>query len=586
MNKISPVYTLKNKCADCYKCVRECHIKAIKVEDGSASVLSEKCIACGNCVSACPSGAKKVRNDIEKARNLLMAKTALNQHVYISLAPTWAGVFDYEAKKMVAILKQLGFKGISETALGAQEVSIETAKMLNSAQKAAEKNGNGTIFISSACPTVVDYIKFYNPKYAKNITPIASPALTHAKMLKEIYGENIGVVFIGPCVAKKNESDRNPDLINVSLTFEELKYWISEEYIDIKSIKNDEEGFVPENSFEGSLYPIEGGMNETIKRVGINENVQLLGVSSIPTIERALDGLALDKLKKVIFVEALACDGGCVAGPCISSKKASLEIMSDIISNSKVRQKIPTKAKTVVKQDFTPQKVENQTFTMEEMKKGLKRIGKTNSEDELNCGGCGYSTCRELVSALLADDAEVSMCVSYMRQIAHRKADALLRCMPNAMVMVDKDLKIVEANNSFIKMFAPDLLELGADGLKGASIDRLVDFDLLFKTCLKKGKDVHKEHHPSKNKLYDITTFTIDKNELVGAIITDVTTGQMNREKISQRAQEVITKNISIVQNIACLLGEHMVETELLLSKIASDYETETAPETTPETRQ
>jgi len=148
--------------------------------------------------------------------------------------------------------------------------------------------------------------------------------------------------------------------------------------------------------------------------------------------------------------------------------------------------------------------------------------------------------------------------------------------MPSATVMVDNDLRVIEANDAFMRMFCGDMYDIFSsrqDGLVGAAIDRIVDFSDIFKSALKSGKDMHKERFPIKNRLYDIVAFTIEKNEIVGAIITDVTQSETNREKIAQKAQEVISKNITIVQDIACLLGEHMVETEMLLSSIANDYE-------------
>ena len=193
-----------------------------------------------------------------------------------------------------------------------------------------------------------------------------------------------------------------------------------------------------------------------------------------------------------------------------------------------------------------------------------------------NCGGCGYATCRDLAKALLDGDAETSMCVSYMRKIAMRKAAALVRCMPAAVVMVDRNLNILEANDSFMKMFSGDMYEIfkaRPDGMNGAAIDRILSFSELFKTCMNSGKDLHKERYAVKDRLYDISIFTIEENEIVGAVITDVTQSETNREKIAQKAHEVISKNISIVQEIACLLGEHMVETETLLSSIANDYD-------------
>ena len=565
MNKLYPVYTLKNECHDCYKCVRECHVKAIKIENGHASVISDKCIACGNCVKTCPANAKRVRYDIEKVKTLFRAQ----KDVYVSLAPSWIGAFDLSSSKIIGLLKKLGFKAVSETALGAQEVSIKTAQLLKEADK--------ELLISSACPVIVDYIRKYNPEYAKNITPIASPAITHAKLLKEQYGDNISVVFVGPCIAKKNEADRHPDLISAALTFEELKFWISEEFIDLAEIKEDPKNvFVPEGSYEGALYPLEGGMNETIKKVGIEKDVQLINISSINTFENSLKGFSENNLKKTVFIEALACDGGCIAGPGFSTKKAGITIASDILSKTREREEVPQEAKVVVEEQFDIQPIENVEYPLDDILKAMKKIGKHKESDELNCGGCGYPTCRDLAKALISGEAEPSMCVSYMRKIAMRKAAAMLRCMPAAIVMVDQDLRVVEANDAFMRMFCGDMYEIFAarqDGLVGAAIDRIVNFSDIFKKALKSGKDIHKDRFPVKNKLYDITAFTIEKNAIVGAVITDVTQSEMNREKISQRAQEVITKNIAIVQDIAKLLGEHMVETELLLSSISHDFD-------------
>lgn len=565
MNKLYPVYTLQNDCHDCYKCVRECHIKAIKIEDGHASVIDKKCIACGHCVKACPSNAKRIRYDIEKVKTLFKAQ----KKVFVSLAPSWSGVFDFSSEKMIALLKKLGFEAVSETALGAQEVSIETVKMIN-------KSDNG-LFISSACPVIVDYIRLYNPKFAKNITPVASPALTHAKMLKEIYGQNISVVFIGPCIGKKNEADKHPELIDVSLTFEELNYWVKEEFINISELHVEKENFVPEFAYEGSLYPIEGGMNETIKQVGIPKEVQLINISSLETFEKALEGLNTSTLNKKIFVEALACDGGCVNGPAISSVKSGITVVSDILDKVKKRKKIPQEPSYVVKAEYKIKPVKEKEYSLNDILESMKRIGKHSEEDELNCGGCGYRTCSDLAKALISGEAETSMCVSYMRKLAMRKAAAMLRCMPSAIVMVDGDFRILEANNAFMKMFCKDSYDFFAsrqDGLTGVAIDRIIDFSELFKTALNSGKDIHKEHYSVKDRLYDITVFTIEPNTIVGAIITDVTQPEMNREKIAHKAQEVISKNIAIVQDIACLLGEHMVETELLLSSIAEGFET------------
>ena len=324
MEKQHPVYTLKNECNDCYKCVRGCHVKSIRIQSGSASVINEKCIGCGHCVTICPAGAKKVRSDIDVVKALFLT----GKKVYVSLAPSWAGIYNISKEKMTAVLKKLGFAGVSETALGAQEVSIQTAKILNDAEKG--------LFISSACPVIDDYVRMYESNFSKCITPIASPALTHCGLLKDMLGDDIKVVFIGPCVAKKNEADKHPDLMSAALTFDELNYWIKEEFIDIENIETDDScHFIPENSYEGALYPLEGGMNETIKRVGIDKNdVTFISVSSLEGFDKALQNLNPEKIENKIFLEALACTGGCINGPCVSSDKSRIMITSDIYANT------------------------------------------------------------------------------------------------------------------------------------------------------------------------------------------------------------------------------------------------------------
>ena len=568
MNNLYPIYTLKQECHDCYKCIRECYVKAIKIENGSASVLSDKCIACGQCVTACPSGAKRVRNDIDKVKALITAK----KKIYVSLAPTWAGVFELPIPKMVAILKKLGFYAVSETALGAQEVSIKCTQILNEGQ-------NG-LYISSACPVIVDYIKYYRPEFAENIVPIASPALTHAKILRETYGDDIAVVFIGPCIGKKNEADNHPELIDVALTFEELNFWINDEYIKTRELEVDyNDKFIPDTAYEGALYPIEGGMNETMKKSGLNDDVTLINVSSLASFEKSLNGLDKDKIHKKIFVEALACDGGCINGPCVNTEKSTIAITSEILGKIKYRDNIPTKAQTVVNIPYQAQPVRKEEFSIEDMAEAMKRIGKTMEADQLNCGGCGYPTCRDLAQALLRGDAEPSMCISYMRKTAMKKASKMLSSMPSAVVMVDKKLNILEANDAFMRAFCADMYDIFAarpEGVAGAALERLVPFSDIFKSSLKTGTDIHKEHYRFENKLYDLNVFTVESGEIVGAVITDVTKTEMDREKIARRAREVITKNIATVQDIACLLGEHMVETELLLSSIAEDFDVET----------
>ena len=408
------------------------------------------------------------------------------------------------------------------------------------------------------------------------ITQLASPALTHAQILRNNFGSDIGVVFIGPCIGKKNESDRHQDLIDVALTFEELKVWLKDEDIKFDDVMIDESHvFVPERSFEGALYPIDGGMNETIRKVGVKPSVQLINICSLDLFKTALAKVDVESLKYPIFIEALACDGGCMNGPCVASVRSEFANISKVMGHTKHRSKVPLKPEAVVHMEYEASPVSQKVYSLDEIRNALRRIGKYLPQDELNCAGCGYQTCQEMAKALLDGDAEPSMCVSYMRQIATRKVAAMLKSMPSAMVMLDADLNILEANEAFIKLFSGSMKDIflsSPDRLVGVPVKGMLDWTPLFKTVLKTGKEVHKEHYRYNKKCYDVHLFPIEDGLSIGAIITDITGIQNTKEQVAQKAREVINKNISIVQEIACLLGEHMVETETLLSAIADDY--------------
>jgi iron only hydrogenase large subunit-like protein len=217
MNRLKAIYTEKNNCLDCYKCVRECPVKAIKLEDHNASIVSELCIYCGHCTQVCPANAKTIRDDVDVARKLLASGVA----VAVSLAPSFVGDFDdCSPLQLIEALRRLGFTYISETALGAQWVSARTAEFLD-----AQESG---VFISSACPSVVELVQKYHPEHLGKLTPILSPMQAHGKMLRAYYQTPLHVVFFGPCIAKKCELDSGDNYIDVALTFKDLKQWFSE----------------------------------------------------------------------------------------------------------------------------------------------------------------------------------------------------------------------------------------------------------------------------------------------------------------------------------------------------------------------
>lgn len=561
-----PLYTIKNNCLDCYKCVRSCPVKAIKIEDNSAQIIPELCIACGACYQVCPVKAKQPRNDLVRAKHLLNS----GKDVYVSLAPSWITEFpEIKPEQMIAAIRRLGFKGVGETAVGAEEVSASVAKIL-------EQSSRG-LYISTACPAVVEYINKYMPEMSPHLTPLSSPLLAHCRMMKERLGHDIEIVFVGPCIAKKLEADRHPDLLNLSLTFGDLRQWFKDAGVSLTDIRTSVyDKFVMQKAEEGTAYPIEGGMVETIRPYkNAAAKTYMTQISGIANIKNELKNLDVENLERPVFVECLACAGGCVSGPCITVRGSGFAKRMEILKHADFSVSAGKRQpQTNIHESFSASEVSQKEFSEAEIRRALNAIGKYNVEDELNCNGCGYDTCRNFACAMLRGKAEPEMCVSNMKHQAQRKANALLRCIPSPIAIVNSDLRILEYNDKFVEAFWQEehAEQYSRDDLRGANLRDFVGFTNLFSASIDLEQDIRKEHVRFRDRLYDVVVFNIDKKQIVGGIIQDVTTMEMKKEQIAERARDVIKKNLVTVQQIACTLGEHMAETEILLRSIAHDY--------------
>lgn len=574
-NREYPLYTIKNNCQDCYKCVRRCPVKAIKIEDGSAMIVPDLCIACGTCYRVCPAKAKQARNDLTRAKHLVQS----GKDVYVSLAPSWITEFEgVSREQMIAAIRRLGFRGVSETALGAEEVSANIAGLLDkAANEAPQVSAANRLFISTACPAVVEYINKYVPERTANLTKLTSPLLAHCRLLKTALGKDIEVIFIGPCIAKKIEADRHPDLLSLSLSFTDLRQWLKDENIVLKDIHTSVfDKFVMSKAEEGAAYPVEGGMIETLKPYEQSQKAYLMQITGIENIKRELKNIREEALDRPIFIECLACEGGCVNGPCTSSKKSGLEKRVEILKESDFSGLAGKRSPSVdITLNYASEAIVQPEHDETDIKRVLASIGKYSIEDEINCGGCGYNTCRNFAKALLDGKAEPEMCVSHMKQQAQRKANALLRCIPSPIVIANAKLSIMEYNDKFVETFwnedeHADIYD--QNNLHGADLRDFINFTNLFSASLDLEQDIHREHVRFNDKLFDVVVFNIDKKQIVGGIIEDVTNMEMKKEQIAEKAKEVIHKNLATVQQIACTLGEHMAETEVLLRSIAKDF--------------
>ncbi len=561
MNANQPIYTEDNNCQDCYKCVRHCPVKAIRISNNCASVIDELCIACGNCVEVCPVGAKKVRSDIEAIKHLL----ANGKKVILSLAPSWVSSFPgVSAQSMISNLKQMGFLAVSETALGAELVNRHLRNELPAA-------GPGITF-SSACPTVVEYIRRHKPEYAFMISGVFSPLVAHAKYLKSYFGPDIYVAFAGPCIAKKREADDNRNILSAAITFCELHAWMEEQWFNPEL---QESNFEPVEAVSGSLYPLEGGMIAGLNSGQHDSSLQFMSFSGMEAVEGVLDQLDSWKPTKRVFIEMLSCPGGCINGPAIPQKSSMGFRYSSVLDASGQKIRTIGEGKELVhpiniSTTYKRMIIRAKEHTAADIMESLRAVGKQTSKDELNCGGCGYESCQEFAIAMLEEKAERNMCVSYMRRVAHDKASVLLQRMPSGVMIVDENLKVIECNINMARMLGEEIQMIYEvnPGLTGADVKKLVPFHKLFDQVLTVGKDLLDKEFKLKNRLIKVSVFSVQAHKIVCAIARDLYNPEVRTDEVVKRTRSIITENLGTVQKIAYLLGENASKTETSLNSI------------------
>ena len=559
----SPVYTVENECQDCYKCVRHCHPKAIRIENGHAAVIPEACVACGECVRVCPAHAKKIRRDIDRLPRLLES----GRPVYASIAPSFVAEFpDWTLGQLAAALREIGFAGVSETAHGAQIVSAATAAFL--------REHPAGLWISSACPASVDYIRKYHPELASRITPLDSPVQAHAKALRRAFGREAAVVFFGPCAAKKNEADRNPDVLDLACTFSNLSELLSSRGLLVPPPAEAELALGPAE--EGRLYSFEGGMNDTL-RDPAGPQARFLAASGLANIDRVCR-IADPASGPLVFVEALACHGGCVNGPAMRAGGATLDAIVRTgelagAPRSSVGREVPVSIVRSIAADDARADDAGADETM--LRQALSSVGKYTDADELNCGACGYETCRDFAAAMIAGKAEPSMCHTFLRKSFERKSSALVKYIPAGVVIVDANLGIVECNHVFAEILGGEALRIfetlgSLDGLDLPGIE--FPFAPLVSSIVRNGGETVRFNQPLGGRVVNVSVFCIAQGRLAGAVVQDVTKSELQREDIARSARELIRKNARTVQEVARLFGEHVAQSEILLNQIAGRF--------------
>ena len=543
----------KSNCKNCYKCIRHCPVKSIRFSAEQAHIIDEACILCGQCFVVCPQDAKQIVDETEKVKVLIDS----GDPVVISLAPSF--IANYEGVGIEAMreaAKRLGFHDVEETAIGATIVKREYDRML--------REDNKDIVISSCCHSVNLLIRKYFPEQLPYLADVVSPMVAHcADIKRRIPGAK--TVFVGPCVAKKDEGAQYEGVVDAVLTFEELTQWFQKEGIDLRH------EVIPNDESLARFFPPTGGILKTMAQD--SPDYTYMALDGVENCIAALKDIAQGKIHKC-FIEMSACVGSCIGGPVM--EKYHRSPVTDYMA-------VATYAGTrdfavdqpdipVIKHFFEPLNRQETVPSNYEIVEILRQMGKFKPSDELNCGSCGYDTCREKAIAIYQGKAEISMCLPFLKEKAESFSDAIVKSSPNALVVVNDTLEVQQLNDAALRLlnirFASDVL--------GDQVVRILDpTEFLTVKRTKRGIYNKRTYLAEYQRYVDKTIVPAEDGRMIICIMHDVTAEEEQRqheEEISRQtvevADKVVERQMLIVQEIASLLGETTAETKIALSKL------------------
>ncbi len=566
---MSFVSILGSNCRNCYRCVRFCPVKSIRIKGSTAQVEEQMCINCGICIKQCPQRAKRIKGGIDSVRELLAGK----DRVIASIAPSFGALFPKPLSEVTSKLLSLGFCHVEETAVAAEVVAKEYRKRIESLR-------DGDFLISSTCSVVKSMIEKYYPTLIPKLAPIISPMAAHGRMLKKTFGNDSKVVFICPCIAKKEEA-LDPQiygLIDEVITFTELYDLIDESATFAQSPKKDKaiEPLIPKT---GRWFPLTGGILTTAgMSIDLNKGDFLL-IDGIEETKAILSDLE-QGLVKPKFVEILACKGGCIGGPA-SVRDDSLFIKRDRMLKFAAEKNAESEISLCISEiflgrSFKPGIVLAPNPGEKAVLEILASIGKTTPDKELNCGSCGYPSCREKAVAVYKGMAELEMCLPYMRDKAENMANLIIDATPNAIILVDLNMIVKEFNNAAESMFG-----IKSFAIKGKSISTILDDSIFYEAIGQNGFLRIKKEYPQYSLVVQATLLYMEDQNLIMAIFTNITESERQKQSFETvkketllKAQEVINKQMRVAQEIAGILGETTAESKVLLKRLINIVET------------
>ncbi|MRR16504.1 MAG: PAS domain S-box protein [Deltaproteobacteria bacterium] len=564
------IITNPARCRDCYRCVRHCDVKAIRVQNGQAQVVPELCILCGTCIRTCPQKAKDVHSATADVKQALRNK----RKVIASVAPSAPAYFGFHHfSEMETALKQLGFFAAQETALGAEIVGLAHRDYI-------EQPGVRLPAIASSCPVVVNLIEKYYPDLIGHLAPIVSPMIAHGRLLARQYGPDAYIVFIGPCIAKKLEilDESEAGVIAAAMTFRGLADWFKEESVHFQRTDGASR---PSPPVDARLFPIEGGLIATAELSTDMLNSSLLVASGLETCRNILGDIRAGQINASL-VELMACTGGCINGPAMADLEggiyAARQKIIDYQRHRPAYPAIPRENWPDLSRTYTDKKEPVPEFSENEIRDVLKRVSKYTPDDELNCGACGYGSCREKAIATLRGMAEVTMCIPYMRSRSESLRQVVMDVSPNSIIILDEHLGIQDMSPSAEKLFGCLLADV-----KGKHLSKLIPLYDDFVAVRDTGIPViGKIRRLNDHLVAEQNIVRVEGQSLLVAIMRDITEHETEKQKFHElRAQtleqtrEVVRKQMRVAHEIAHLLGETTAESKMIVSHLAKILEEE-----------
>ena len=542
-----------NDCKNCFRCLRKCPIKSVSFLNDQSHIIYDDCIYCGKCYLECPQKVIEVRNDINRVKRLIKN----NEKVVISLAPSFISYYSqYDENSLKEAIKKLGFYDVEETAIGATIVKKAYDEMLDDTRD---------ILVSSCCHTINLLVQKYYPKALPYLADVLSPMLAHGKDIKERY-EGAKVVFVGPCISKKDEADKNPEYIDVALTFNELDEMLEE--LNVEILPKSEQIHLEKS--KARLFPTCGGVISTMECS--NKNYEYIGIDGIDECRDVLQDIVDGKIHKC-FIEMSACYGSCINGPLVQKNKSS--IVNNKIAIKKSAGKFDFDKYKIssadIKINYDKLIVSHATPSEEEIARTLKDMDKEDKNKQLNCGSCGYSTCREKAIAIIQGKAVKEMCLPFLMDKAQSFSDKIVANTPNGLMVLDEDLNIQLINNSMCKIVNIPNSSYVLD----KNISTILDPEDYCRAL--GGEKIYgkKCYLPECDKYVENTIVYDEKFHVLICIVRDITKNELFLQKRQETLKKsieitdnVIEKNMRAVQEIASLLGESAAATKVALSML------------------